>query len=255
MPGTFALASLSSASKKRLDELLPEKDLTESRSMARALILAGRVFVDGVKQDKAGFLADPCASIAILPAPRFVSRGGEKLEAALEAFGLSVKDRICLDVGSSTGGFTDCLLQRGAAKVYAVDVGRGQLHPRIRSDPRVQTMEKTHILRLDPASLKQTPSFACVDVSFISLRKVLPAVAKFLGRSGVVLTLFKPQFEVGPENLKKGIVKNEEASQAAREEFEAWARGQSLRISGWNPSALKGAKGNQEYFALMKTSS
>jgi 23S rRNA (cytidine1920-2'-O)/16S rRNA (cytidine1409-2'-O)-methyltransferase len=242
---------LSSPSKKRLDELLPEKNLVESRSMARSLILAGRVFVDGIRQDKAGTLIDPGLPITIEPGARFVSRGGEKLEAAMEQFGISVQGRTCLDVGSSTGGFTDCLLQRGAAQIYAVDVGRGQLHPRLRSDPRVKTMEKTHILHLDPAQLPESPTFACVDVSFISLSKVLPAVAALLSRPARILALFKPQFEVGPENLKKGIVKNEVATQTAREEFETWATTHSLNITGWKPSALKGAKGNQEYFVLM----
>lgn len=220
--------------------------------MARALILAGRVFVNGIKEDKAGTLVDPTHSITVNPLPRFVSRGGEKLDAALNEWGISVKNRICLDVGSSTGGFTDCLLQRGAAKVYAVDVGRGQLHPRLRSDPRVQVMEKTHILKLDPTLLEETPTFACVDVSFISLQKVLPAAAKLLGRPAEILALFKPQFEVGPENLKKGIVKSEAAAEAARKEFETWAGGHSLTIEGWSPSVLKGAKGNQEYFVFIK---
>jgi len=240
--------------RKRLDEVLIEKHFVESRSLAKALILAGRVFVSGTKQDKAGTRIDADSLIRIEPSARFASRGGEKLEGAMSDFRLSVQGKVCLDVGSSTGGFTDCLLQHGASKIYAVDVGWGQLHSRLRSDPRVVVMEKTHIARVDPQRFDPVPDFATVDVSFISLKKVILKVEECLSPNGCILALFKPQFEVGPAHLKKGIVKNERTSQEARQDFERWAKSRDFEMIGWKPSVLKGAKGNQEYFILLKRS-
>lgn len=196
--------------KERLDKLLVEKGLCESRSQAQSLILSGSVLVNDQVADKPGQLFSDEMTFRVKAPLRYVSRGGLKLEHALEAFEISVKDRVCLDVGASTGGFTDCLLQHGAAQVYAVDVGYGQLDWKLRQDPRVLVYERTHILALDPSILKPAPEIAVIDVSFISLKKVLPRVVECLGESSnspekFMIALVKPQFEYRDYCTRKGF--------------------------------------------------
>jgi len=216
------------------------------------LILSGHVKGDGRIITKAGALVPPETTLEVTQPPPYVSRGGEKLAGALQAFGINPQGRVCLDVGASTGGFTDCLLQRGASKVYAVDVGRNQLDQKLKKDPRVVVLEKTHILRLAPEALEPRPDLATIDVSFISSQKVLAHVATLLCRPFDALVLVKPQFEVGPKRLKKGVVREEALRLQALKE--ACDKGESLglRLVGTVPSPLKGAKGNVEYFAHFK---
>ena len=197
------------ATRIRIDRLLAERGLVESREKAAKLVLAGDVFVDGERVDKVGALVSPEAEVELRGRSPYVSRGGEKLMYALDHFNVPVVDRICIDVGASTGGFTDCLLQRGAARVYAVDVGTGQLDQRLRRDPRVVVMEQTNARALDPRLFADQPSLAVIDVAFISLEKVLPAVFGVLAPRADVVMLIKPQFEVGREHVGKGGVVRE----------------------------------------------
>src|SRR3989442_11904964 len=194
------------ATRIRIDRMIVERGLVESREKAAKLIMAGDVFVDGERVDKAGALISPEAEVEVRGPWPYVSRGGEKLTHALDHFNVPVVGRICIDVGASTGGFTDCLLQRGAARVYAVDVGTGQLDARLRRDPRVVVMEQTNARALDPRIFPQHPSLGVIDVAFISLEKVLPAVFGVLSPRADVITLVKPQFEVGRELVGKGGV-------------------------------------------------
>ena len=197
-------------SKKRLDVLLVEKGLAESREKAKASIMAGIVYVDGEKEDKAGSTFPETAEIEVrgktLP---YVSRGGLKLEKAMEVFGIRLENLVCMDIGASTGGFTDCMLQNGASLVYAIDVGYGQLAWKLREDERVVCMEKTNIRYVKPEDLDRRPQFASVDVSFISLSKVLPVMKELLTDDGRGVCLIKPQFEAGREKVgKKGVVRD-----------------------------------------------
>src|SRR3989442_5994028 len=194
------------ATRIRIDRLLVERGLVESREKATKLILAGDVFVDGERVDKAGALISPEAEVDLRGRSPYVSRGGEKLVHALDHFNVPVVGGICIDVGASTGGFTDCLLQRGAARVYAVDVGTGQLDARLRRDPRVVVMEQTTARSLDPPIFPEHPSLGPIDLAFTPLEKVLPAVFGVLSPRADVITLVKPQFEVGRELVGKGGV-------------------------------------------------
>ena len=196
--------------KERLDVLLVEKKLAESREKAKILIMTGNVFVDGVREDKAGTNIDVNAEIFIKENPlKYVSRGGLKLEKAMENFDLSLEGKVCMDVGASTGGFTDCMLQNGASKVYSVDVGYGQLAWKLRQDERVVCMEKTNIRFVTPEQLEDGIAFASIDVSFISLLLVLGPVHNVLVGNGQVVALIKPQFEAGREKVgKKGVVRD-----------------------------------------------
>jgi len=237
------------AARVRIDRLLVERGLVESREQAARLILAGEVFVDGKRVDKAGALVGGEASVELQGRAPFVSRGGEKLVHALDAFQMKVAGRVCLDVGASTGGFTDCLLQRGAARVYAVDVGVGQLDARLRKDPRVIVMEKSNARALDPRIFGEQPTLAVIDVSFISLEKVLPSVFGVLAPRGEVIALVKPQFEVGREAVGKGGVVREPALH--RQAVARLARYAVLRgwhVLGVTASPLRGPKGNREFF-------
>ena len=208
---------------------------------------------DGARIDrKAGELVDPTVSLALVERGRFVSRGGEKLDAALERFGIEVSDRVCLDVGASTGGFTDCLLQRGAARVYALDVGHGQLAEVLRNDPRVVSMERTHAARLDPDSadpltLPERASLAVIDVSFISLTRVLRGVAATLTDEGEIVALVKPQFEVEPRDAPRGVVRDPAARDAAVQQVVDHARSIALRLLAQMESPLLGPAGNHEF--------
>ena len=204
------------ASRVRLDKLLVDKGLVDSREKAARLILAGEVLIDGQRVDKAGSLIPTDADIELRGRSPYVSRGGEKLVHALDHFALAVKGRVCIDVGSSTGGFTDCLLQRGATRVFAVDVGTNQLDQKLRKDPRVVVMEQTNARALDPRVFDEQPSLAVIDVAFISLEKVLPAVFGVLAPRSEIVALVKPQFEVGREHVGKGgVVRDPEHRVAA----------------------------------------
>jgi 23S rRNA (cytidine1920-2'-O)/16S rRNA (cytidine1409-2'-O)-methyltransferase len=233
----------------RIDRLLVDRGLVESREKAARLILAGEVLVDGQRVDKAGALVPVDGDVEIRGRSPFVSRGGEKLVHALDHFRAQVAGRICIDVGASTGGFTDCLLQRGAARVYAVDVGKGQLDDRLRKDPRVVLMEETNARSLDPRLFEDRPTLAVVDVSFISLEKVLPAVFGVLAPRSEVLTLVKPQFEVGRDLVGKGgVVRDPALHRAAVSRLARYAVLRGWHVLGVTASPLRGAKGNREFF-------
>ncbi|MCK5851105.1 MAG: TlyA family RNA methyltransferase [Kiritimatiellae bacterium] len=199
-----------SAGKERLDVLVASRGLAESREQAQRLIMAGQVLVNGQVAAKSGHRYCEDVDLAVKAGSRFVGRGGDKLEAAFECFGLDVNGLICLDVGASTGGFTDCMLQHGAAKVFAVDVGKGQLHWKLHNDTRVEVMDNVNARYLEPDKFSQRPLFAAVDVAFISLTKVLPALVRVLGDGAEMVTLIKPQFEAERGDVGKGgIVRDE----------------------------------------------
>ena len=242
--------------KVRLDVLLVSRGLAESREKAKAVIMEGKVFVKGQREDKAGAMFDEAAPIEIHGQKlKYVSRGGLKLEKAVEHFDLKLEGKVCMDVGSSTGGFTDCMLQNGAAKVYAVDVGTNQLDWKLRSDPRVVCMEKTNIRYLLPEQLDEKPEFASIDVAFISLTKVLLPVRELLTPSGEVAALIKPQFEAGREKVgKKGVVREKSTHlEVIRQVLTfAWTAGFDILALEFSP--IKGPEGNIEYLAwLQKT--
>lgn len=236
--------------KARIDAVLAERGLFPSRSAAAGAVRAGEVRVgrDGPVALRPSQLVDPDAELLVESGPRFASRGGIKLDNALAALEIDVSGRHCLDVGASTGGFTDCLLQRGAARVAALDVAYGQIDARLRDDPRVVTIERCNARDLEPGDLPFPPDLATVDVSFISLLKVLPAVAACLGPGGEVLAMVKPQFELGRERVRKGVVRDardrrEAILGVARSAFEL-----GLPVRGFASSGLPGPKGNRETF-------
>jgi len=236
-------------SKLRLDRCLFERGLVQSREQGQALILAGQVLVNGQKKDKAGSLVPADAELRILGEQMpYVSRGGLKLEAALREFSIDVMDTTALDVGASTGGFTDCLLQHGAKKVYAVDVGYGQMAWKIRQDPRVVVIERMNIRGMDPTLVPETVDIAVIDVSFISLEKVVPIVLQFLKPGASIAALIKPQFEVGKGQVGKGgIVRDEAARATAVEKVRTMFRNAGLEVRGIIPSPITGQDGNVEY--------
>jgi 23S rRNA (cytidine1920-2'-O)/16S rRNA (cytidine1409-2'-O)-methyltransferase len=231
------------------------RGLASSRAEAARLILAGRVRLAGQPADKPGRLCRDDAPLALTAISPYVGRGGEKLAAALDAFDVDPGGRVCLDVGASTGGFTDCLLQRGARRVYAVDVGHGQLHPRLRADLRVVVLEGVNARYLEPSRLTEAPSLAAIDVSFISLEKVLPAVAGCLapGEPSDVLALVKPQFEVGRGRVGKGGVVREAARhREVLQRVAAFAGARGLPARAVVASPVRGAKGNREFFLHLR---
>ena len=232
--------------RERADRLLVARGLFDSRARAQAAIAAGRVTADGILVRKASDTIPAAAVIAAEPEHPYVSRGGLKLAAALDHFGLDVAGRICLDVGASTGGFTDVLLERGAARVYAVDVGRNQLHPRLQSRADVVSLEQTDIRKL--GALPQAASVAAIDVSFISLKLVLPAAARLLAAEAAMLALIKPQFEAGPRAAKKGIVRDAAVHAAVCADIAAFITSLGWRVGGVVPSAILGGDGNREFF-------
>lgn len=240
--------------KKRLDVLLVSRGLAESREKARAVIMEGNVFVKGQREDKAGSMFDEAVPIEIHGQRlKYVSRGGLKLEKAVAHFDLKLEGKVCMDVGSSTGGFTDCMLQNGAKKVYAVDVGTNQLAWKLRSDPRVVCMEKTNIRYLLPEKLDEAPEFASIDVAFISLTKVLLPVRELLTPSGEVVALIKPQFEAGREKVgKKGVVREKSTHlEVIRQVLTfAWSAGFDILALEFSP--IKGPEGNIEYLAWLR---
>lgn len=235
--------------KKRLDVLLTDLGYADSRSKAQAIIMSGLVYVDGQKADKPGISYEETASIEVRGAVcPYVSRGGLKLEKALRDFGVKPEGFVCSDSGASTGGFTDCLLQQGASKVFAIDVGYGQLDWKIRSDPRVVVMERTNIRYVTPEQLGEPLDLSVVDVSFISLKIVLPAIKALLKPTGQVLCLIKPQFEAGKEKVgKKGVVRDPQTHQEVLDQFVALAHELEFRILGLTFSPVKGPEGNIEF--------
>jgi 23S rRNA (cytidine1920-2'-O)/16S rRNA (cytidine1409-2'-O)-methyltransferase len=237
-------------SRQRIDALLAGRGLFPSRTAAAASVRAGevRIGADGPVALKPGQLIEREAELVVLEARRFVSRGGIKLDNALEALEIEVAGRDCLDVGASTGGFTDCLLQRGAARVIAVDVSRGQLDWNLRNDRRVTVLERVNARSLAPAELPFVPQLATVDVSFISLAKVLPAIAGAVGEGGQILALVKPQFELGRGRVKGGVVRAADDRREALLSAAEAARSADLGILGFASSGLAGPKGNLESF-------
>jgi 23S rRNA (cytidine1920-2'-O)/16S rRNA (cytidine1409-2'-O)-methyltransferase len=236
--------------KIRLDQLLVEKGLAESREKAKRLILAGQVIVDGHPAPKPGHPLAPDHKIVLKEAERFVSRGGEKLEGAMEAFELDLTGKVCLDIGSSTGGFTDCMLQHGAARVYAVDVGKGQLHWKLREDDRVIVMEGINARYLTPGDIPEPADFASIDTSFISLTKILPAVKGLLKPGGGIVSLIKPQFEAGKTAVDKGrgVITDPVIHEEVISKIRAFGTGElGLRWIGRAVSPIKGPKGNIEF--------
>jgi len=237
------------SNKERLDALLVNRGLFESRAKAQAAIMAGQVLVNEQKIDKPGTQVKPEVTIRLLGDKlRYVSRGGLKLEKALQIFPISVEGRVVADIGASTGGFTDCALQNGAAKVYAIDVGYGQLAWKLRSDERVINMERTNVRYLEAKDLPELVDAATIDVAFISLDKILPAVHKILKAEGFVIALIKPQFEAGKENVgKKGVVRDAKVHMDVINNVIAFAKAEGFGIAGLDFSPIKGPEGNIEY--------
>jgi len=240
--------------KERLDVLLTERGFFDSREKAKAVIMAGEVFVNGQREDKAGSKFDREAEIEVKgKVLKYVSRGGLKLEKAVEVYGLDLMDKTCIDIGSSTGGFTDCMLQNGAAKVYAIDVGTNQLAWKLREDKRVVSMEKTNIRYVTEEDIPEKADFASVDVSFISLTKVLPVAVNLLKDEAYMVCLIKPQFEAGREKVgKKGVVRDFAVHKEVIELVINFAIGLNFFIKGLTFSPVKGPEGNIEYLLYMQ---
>lgn len=238
-----------SEKKERLDILLVERGFFQSRERAKTNIMAGNIFIDGRRVDKCGEKVKIEALIEVkgedMP---YVSRGGFKLEKAIKSFLISLKDKVCLDIGASTGGFTDCMLQNGAKKVYAIDVGYGQFAWKLRTDPRVVCMERTNVRYVTPEQINDRADFASIDVSFISLKKVLPAVINLLNEQGEVVGLIKPQFEAGREKVgKKGVVRDPKTHEEVITDIANYVEESGLKIIGLDYSPIKGPEGNIEY--------
>ena len=242
--------------KERLDVLLVQQGLANSRELAKAYIMAGNVYVDGQKEDKAGTKVAVTAKLEVKGNQmKYVSRGGYKLEKAMDVFGIRLNGKICLDIGASTGGFTDCMLQNGASKVYAIDVGYGQFAWKLRNDERVVCLEKTNVRYVTHEQVPDEGDFASIDVSFISLTKVLPAVLGVLGEKGQLVCLIKPQFEAGREKVgKKGVVRDSSVHREVIEMIVEYVRTQSLGILGLDFSPIKGPEGNIEYLIYLDKS-
>ncbi len=240
--------------KERLDILLVSKNLAPSREKAKAIIMSGIVYVNGQKEDKPGAVFGASASVEVRGMTlRYVSRGGLKLEKAIECFGVSLAEKICMDVGSSTGGFTDCMLQNGAQKVYAVDVGHGQLDWKLRNDERVVCMERTNIRYVTPEDITDRIQFSSIDVSFISLTKVLGPVQRLLTENGQIVALIKPQFEAGREKVgKKGVVREKSTHLEVIEKVIAYAHNLEFEILNLDYSPIKGPEGNIEYLIYLQ---
>lgn len=240
--------------KERLDVLLIERGFFESREKAKAVIMAGEVFVNGQREDKAGSKFDREADIEVKGKTlKYVSRGGLKLEKAVETYNLELKDKVCIDIGSSTGGFTDCMLQNGAVRVYAIDVGTNQLAWKLREDPRVISMEKTNIRYVTGEDLPEKANFASVDVSFISLTKVLPSAVNLLKEDALMVCLIKPQFEAGREKVgKKGVVRDYAVHKEVIALVINFAASLNFFIKGLTFSPVKGPEGNIEYLLYMQ---
>ena len=240
--------------KERLDVLLVQKGLAPSREKAKTMIMEGNVFVDNQREDKAGTFFDPSVNIEIHGNTlRYVSRGGLKLEKAMAQFGITLDDKVCMDIGASTGGFTDCMLQNGAKKVYAVDVGYGQFAWKLRQDPRVVCMEKTNIRYVTQEDIADKINFSSIDVSFISLTKVLGPVKALLADDGQIVCLIKPQFEAGREKVgKKGVVREKSTHLEVIEKVIEFAVSIGFEILNLEYSPIKGPEGNIEYLLYLQ---
>ncbi len=240
--------------KERLDVMLVNRELAQSREKAKAIIMSGNVFVDGEREDKAGTMFDEKVEITVKGAAlKYVSRGGLKLEKAMDKFGVELSGKICMDVGSSTGGFTDCMLQNGAVKVYAVDVGHGQLDWKLRNDERVVCMEKTNIRYVEPTDIADRIEFSSIDVSFISLTKVLTPVKNLLTDDGQIACLIKPQFEAGREKVgKKGVVRDKSVHKEVIEMVIQYAISIGFEVLNLEFSPIKGPEGNIEYLLYLQ---
>ena len=239
--------------KLRLDQLLVGKGLFPSREQARRAVMAGDVKVGTRIAVKPSELLEEEAPISIKPTPKYVGRGALKLESALDYFKIDVHEKTVLDIGASTGGFTDCMLQRGAGKVYAVDVGRGQLNWKLRNDPRVIVLEKINARALSRSHVPEPVDLCVIDVSFISLTLVLPNAFDLITPNGVILALIKPQFELQREDVGKGgIVRDQELHRRAQDKIVAFVKHSGHVVTGIFPSAIKGADGNQEFFACIR---
>ena len=241
------------ADKERLDVLMVNNGLAASRELAKAYIMAGDVYVDGNKEDKAGTKVDVNANIElrgkVMP---YVSRGGYKLEKAMEVFPVTIEGKICMDIGSSTGGFTDCMLQNGASKVYSIDVGYGQLAWKLRNDERVVCMEKTNVRYITEEQVSDKPQFASVDVSFISLTKVIPPALNVMSDDAQFVCLIKPQFEAGREKVgKKGVVRDKKVHEEVILKIIDFAFEIGLNVIGIDFSPIKGPEGNIEYLIML----
>ena len=240
--------------KERLDVLLVKKGLASSREKAKAIIMSGIVFVDGQREDKAGSTFDEKQEIVVKGKTlKYVSRGGLKLEKAMNNFDIVLKDKVCMDVGASTGGFTDCMLQNGAVKVYSVDVGHGQLDWKLRNDERVVCMERTNMRYMTEDDIDEKASFVSIDVSFISLTKILPAVYRILNMGGEVVALIKPQFEAGREKVgKKGVVRDPKVHEEVIEKICDFASSNGFELLHLDYSPIKGPEGNIEYLLYLQ---
>ncbi len=245
------------SSKTRADVLLVERGLAESRSRAQAVIMAGRVWMGETRVEKAGTALARSVELRVDEVPRFVSRGGDKLDHALTSFaaaGLDVADKICVDVGASTGGFTDCLLQRGARQVHAIDVGYGQLHPRLRDHPQVEVRERTNARHLTAGDFEEPVQLVVVDASFISIAKLIGAIAAILGPGGELVALIKPQFEAGKEAVARGrgVIRDAAIRQQAIEDAIAAIDQAGFVEVARTDSPIKGPKGNLEHFVFAR---
>ncbi|MCR5704818.1 MAG: TlyA family RNA methyltransferase [Eubacterium sp.] len=243
--------------KERLDVLLVQRGLAPSREKAKAIIMSGIVFVDNEREDKAGTFFDEKVQIEVRGKTlKYVSRGGLKLEKAMECFGVQLEDKICMDVGASTGGFTDCMLQNGAKKVYSVDVGHGQLAWKLVTDERVVCMDRTNIRYVTPDDIEDEIEFASIDVSFISLTKVLMPVRELLTEDGQIVCLIKPQFEAGRENVgKKGVVRDRKVHIQVIDTVIDFAREIGFKVLNLDFSPVKGPEGNIEYLLYLQKDS
>jgi 23S rRNA (cytidine1920-2'-O)/16S rRNA (cytidine1409-2'-O)-methyltransferase len=242
------------ARRDRVDKVLVERGIVPSRERARALIMAGKVIVDGKRVDKPGIQINGDARLRLEEGDSpYVSRGGEKMEGALKTFSINPKGLIVMDVGASTGGFTDCILQKGAKKVYAVDVGYGQLAWKLQKDPRVVNLERNNIRYLQREEVQEELDLILIDTSFISIEKFLPHLLGFLKTGGAILSLIKPQFEVGKEEVGKGgVVKDKALHEKVIDRISAFSRGLGLTVLGVTESPLLGPKGNKEFFIYLK---
>ena len=235
--------------KTRLDRVLVDRAIYPTREQAQRAVMAGQVRVGGQVADKASLLVDPNTVIATASPPRYVGRGGLKLEGALDSFHLDVRDWTAIDIGASTGGFTDCLLQHGARKVYAIDVGYGQLAWRIRKDQRVEVLEKTNARNLSPISIRERADICVIDVSFISLTLILPKTFQLIIPNGVVLALIKPQFELEQGEVGRGgIVREAALHEKAQNKIVSFIKNLGHNVIGLAPSVIAGTDGNQEFF-------
>ncbi len=240
--------------KKRIDLLLTEKNFFESRAKSQAMIMAGKILVNGQKIDKAGTLVDVESKIEIIGEEiPFVSRGGLKLQKALKVFPINLRGKICVDIGASTGGFTDCMLQNGAKKIYAIDVGYGQLAWKLRNDERVVNFERTNIRNVTRADFADELNFASIDVAFISLEKVLPVAKEILSDDGEIVALIKPQFEAGRDKVgKKGVVRDRKVHEDILQRILNFSQEINLKVCGLDFSPIKGPEGNIEYLTFLR---